>query len=60
MIELTEEEFNKIYKALYAVNNPYSKTDVDMLVTMEFWAWEAIQAAAIRNKVDPLDQGPAS
>jgi hypothetical protein len=55
MIELTEEEFNKIYKALQAVNNPYSKTDVDILVTMEFWAWEAVQEAAKRNKVDLLD-----
>ena len=57
MVELTEEEFGKIYRALHAVNNPYSKTDVEMLVTMEFWAWEAARDAAIRNNVDPLDSG---
>ena len=55
-VELTEDEFRKIYNALGYANNPYGEDELPILIAAEAEGWEAILQA--RHRADPTFEPP--
>lgn len=53
-MEISDEDFETIYRALKRANEPYTHDEVDDVVAQEAIAWRTVQR--IRGTADPSDE----
>ena len=55
-VELTDEQFAAVYRALKMANEPYTEDQVDELVHLEWLAWDSIRSRADRVATAPSSE----
>lgn len=60
MIELTEEEFNTIYKLLETITGAFPEEDIVEIVLMERHAWKMVQDIANRSRGKDVPYGQST